>query len=102
MSHQLLMQKKEKRKNPSKRYFKTQDQYKKLWRNLTNIRKDSINNIVHRVAKKYTTNINEGLKIKNMTKSAKGTVENPGKNVKAKSGLNRVLLSTGSEFFTQD
>ena len=30
-----------------------------------------------------------------MTKSAKGTLENPGTNVKAKSGLNREILSTG-------
>jgi putative transposase len=34
----------------------------------------------------------EDLNIKNMTRSAIGTVENPGKNVKAKSGLNRSIL----------
>lgn len=34
----------------------------------------------------------EDLKIKNMSKSAKGTKENHGKNVKAKSGLNRAIL----------
>ena len=37
----------------------------------------------------------EDLKVKNMTASAKGTVENPGKNVKQKSGLNRAILRTG-------
>ncbi len=35
--------------------------------------------------------VREDLKLKNMTKSAKGTVEDPGKNVKAKSGLNRMM-----------
>ena len=30
-----------------------------------------------------------------MTKSAKGTAESPGSNVKAKSGLNRAILSSG-------
>jgi putative transposase len=30
-----------------------------------------------------------------MTKSAKGTLEEPGKNVKQKSGLNRAILSEG-------
>ena len=30
-----------------------------------------------------------------MTKSARGTLQNPGKNVKAKSGLNRVILDQG-------
>lgn len=37
----------------------------------------------------------EDLSTKSMTKSAKGTKERPGRNVKAKSGLNRVILSTG-------
>ena len=33
----------------------------------------------------------EKLQVKNMTRSAKGTVDKPGKNVKAKAGLNRVM-----------
>jgi putative transposase len=41
----------------------------------------------------------EDLKIKNMTRSAKGTVENPGKNVKAKSGLNRSILKQSWRIF---
>ena len=35
----------------------------------------------------------EALKIKNMTRSAKGTIEEPGTNVAAKSGLNRSILA---------
>ncbi len=35
----------------------------------------------------------ERLKIRNMTRSAKGTVESPGKNVPQKGGLNREILS---------
>ena len=35
----------------------------------------------------------EELNIKGMTKSAKGTADNPGKNVKQKSGLNRSILN---------
>lgn len=34
----------------------------------------------------------ENLRVKNMTASAKGTVEKPGKNVRAKAGLNRSVL----------
>ncbi len=33
----------------------------------------------------------EDLQVRNMTKSARGTIEEPGTNVKAKSGLNRSL-----------
>ena len=37
----------------------------------------------------------EDLKTKQMTRSAKGTLQTPGINVKAKSGLNRAILSKG-------
>ena len=41
----------------------------------------------------------ETLSIKNMTRSAKGTVENPGRNVAQKAGLNREILSTAPSAF---
>jgi putative transposase len=37
----------------------------------------------------------EDLKITNMTRSAKGTRENPGRNVRQKAGLNRGILASG-------
>lgn len=37
----------------------------------------------------------EDLRVKNMTRSAKGTLEEPGVNVKQKSGLNRSILDQG-------
>ena len=37
----------------------------------------------------------EDLKTKNMTRSAKGSLEQPGRNVAAKSGLNRAILAKG-------
>lgn len=37
----------------------------------------------------------EDLNVAGMTKSAKGTVDNPGKNVKQKSGLNKSILDVG-------
>jgi putative transposase len=37
----------------------------------------------------------EGLKTKQMTRTAKGNIEAPGSNVKAKSGLNHAILSKG-------
>ena len=37
----------------------------------------------------------EDLKTRNMTRSAKGTVEEPGRNVRQKAGLNREILRTG-------
>jgi transposase len=37
----------------------------------------------------------EDLRIKNMTRSAKGTPQDPGRNVRAKAGLNRGILRSG-------
>jgi transposase len=37
----------------------------------------------------------EDLKVRNMTASAKGTVERPGANVRQKAGLNRAVLAKG-------
>lgn len=37
----------------------------------------------------------EDMRVKNMTASAAGTLENPGRNVAAKSGLNRAILEVG-------
>lgn len=37
----------------------------------------------------------EDLKVKNMTRTARGTAEEPGRNVAAKAGLNRALLDIG-------
>ena len=41
----------------------------------------------------------ENLKLKNMTKSAKGTIDSPGKNVAQKSGLNKSMLDLGIGMF---
>ncbi|PZZ34762.1 transposase [Escherichia coli] len=38
----------------------------------------------------------EDLKVSNMSKSAAGTVSQPGRNVRAKSGLNRSILDQGT------
>ncbi len=46
-------------------------------------------------AKNHGAVIVEKLLVKNMTRSAKGTVEEPGVNVAQKAGLNRALLDTG-------
>ncbi|WP_432816292.1 RNA-guided endonuclease InsQ/TnpB family protein [Streptomyces vilmorinianum] len=43
------------------------------------------------IARKYSTVVVEALKITNTTRSAKGTVDSPGKKVAQKSGLNRSI-----------
>lgn len=44
----------------------------------------------------------EDLRVANMVRSARGTVEQPGRNVRAKAGLNRAIMSKGwGQFLTQ-
>ena len=45
------------------------------------------------IVRRFDTIAVEDLQIRNMTGSAKGTLEEPGRNVKAKSGLNREVLA---------
>jgi putative transposase len=58
-------------------------------------RQDFCATTAHDLARANALVVIEALKVKQMTRSAKGTVEVPGTNVKAKSGLNRAILSKG-------
>jgi putative transposase len=49
----------------------------------------------HQLATGNALVVLEDLKIRQMSRSAKGTVDNPGRNVAAKSGLNRAILGKG-------
>jgi putative transposase len=49
----------------------------------------------YRIARDYGIAVIEALKTKNMTASARGTVEEPGTNVAQKSGLSRAILEVG-------
>lgn len=49
----------------------------------------------HRLVTRYGLVAVEDLRVKNMTRSAKGTAEAPGRNVRQKAGLNRSILGKG-------
>jgi len=68
---------------------------RKIENKITNIRKDFLQKTSTTLSKNHALIVVEDLKILNMSKSAKGTQELHGKNVKAKSGLNREILSNG-------
>jgi putative transposase len=63
----------------------------------SNIRIDRAHKITHEIVSKTdkTIFIAEDLKVKNMTASASGSVEEPGQNVAQKSGLNKAILNIG-------
>jgi putative transposase len=61
----------------------------------TDRRKDWAEKVSTGIARRFDVIRVEDLQIKNMTRSAKGTRESPGRNVRAKAGLNRGILGSG-------
>src|SRR6202050_1509823 len=61
----------------------------------TDRRKDWAEKVSTDIARRFDVIRVEDLKIGNMTRSARGTRENPGRNVRAKAGLNREILRSG-------
>ncbi|MCW2913424.1 MAG: Transposase [Actinomycetia bacterium] len=58
-------------------------------------RKDWVEKTSTMLARRFDVICVEDLNVRGMTRSAKGTVEQPGKNVAAKAGLNRGILANG-------
>ncbi len=66
----------------------------KQHRKLANRRKNRNHQASARLTKTHSLLVTEALSVANMTRSAKGTEEAPGKNVAQKAGLNREILDT--------
>ena len=84
------------RKNKcSNNYEKTKLKINRAYKKERNVRKDFIEKFTTQLADKFKTVVIEDLKLQKMTKSTKGTIENPGKNVKVRSSINREMLRLG-------
>ena len=68
---------------------------------IANIRRDFLHKISTTISDSQAIVYVEDLKVSSMSRSAKGTTEKPGKNVKAKSGLNKSILDQGWGMFRQ-
>jgi len=66
-----------------------------LHHHIANIRHDYLHKVTTTLSKNHAMIVVEDLKVANMSKSAKGSIEEKGKNVKAKSGLNKSILDQG-------
>jgi len=75
----------------SRRLQRTYDQIKQLRAKATRRAVDWQHKTTTAIARQYGTVVIEALTITNMVKSARGTIEQPGKNVTQKSGLNRSI-----------
>ncbi len=62
-------------------------------------RKDWVEKTSTTIARSYDLIRVEDLKVTNMTRSTKGTLDKPGRNIRAKAGLNRAILASGWSLF---
>ena len=60
-----------------------------------NARRDTLHKLSRNLVDRYDVIAVEDLRLRAMTRSAKGTMDQPGRNLRAKAGLNRALLDAG-------
>ncbi|WP_218961613.1 RNA-guided endonuclease InsQ/TnpB family protein, partial [Leptospirillum ferriphilum] len=84
------------RKGPKSQNFRKQKiRVARAHERVANMRLDFLHKASTTVGETQAVVYVEDLKIRNMTRSARGTKESPGRNVRQKSGLNRSILSQG-------
>ena len=93
--HRAAQQEAAKRRRGSKRYAKSRRRASALKSKAARIRKHWNHEATTGLTRRFGTVVIEDLKTSNMTASARGTAEAPGRNVRQKSGLNRSILEHG-------
>jgi len=83
----------------SRRRERTKHQIATLSAREADRRKNWIEQTTTALVREYDVLCIEDLRVKNMVRSARGTVENPGKNVRQKAGLNRSISSQAWALF---
>ena len=79
----------------SKNWHKAKRKVQKIHTRIGNARRDFLHKATTAISKNHAMVAIEDLQVRNMSKSSKGTTEAPGKNVAAKSGLNKAILDQG-------
>ena len=69
--------------------------YRQLDIRIANCRHDFLHKLSTETSKNHAVIVLEDLQVRNMSRSARGTVEEPGRNVAAKAGLNKAILDQG-------
>jgi putative transposase len=79
----------------SRNWKKQKQKISRLHQRVAHARNDFLHKTSAIISKNHAMIVIEDLKVTNMSKSAIGTLEAPGRNVKAKSGLNKSILDQG-------
>jgi len=79
----------------SSHWKKQKGKITQLHSTIANIRQDYLHKTTSTISQNHAMIVIEDLQVSNMSKRAKGTIQTKGRNVKAKSGLNRSILDQG-------
>ncbi len=83
------------KKRGSNNWKKQKSIISRLHHTIANVRSDYLHKLSTEISKNHAKVYVEGLQITNMSASARGTNEEPGRNIKAKAGLNKSILDQG-------
>jgi putative transposase len=79
----------------SRNWHKAKRRVQAIHARIGNARRDFLHKASTTISQNHAMVCIEDLQVRNMSKSSKGSVEAPGKNVRAKSGLNKSILDQG-------
>lgn len=79
----------------SKNWHKAKHRVAMLHTHIAHARRDFLHKSSNTISQNHAMVFVEDLKVANMSKSASGTMDAPGRSVKAKSGLNKAILDQG-------
>ena len=83
------------KKNGSNKCKKQKQRISSLNHHICNVRSDFLHKLSTQISENQARVYVEGLQIRNMSASAKGMIDSPGRGVRAKSGLNKSILDQG-------
>lgn len=83
------------KKKFSDNWKKAKTRVQRIHARIANARLDFLNKTSSTISKNHAMVFMEDLQVRNMSRSAAGTIETPGRNVRAKSGLNKAILDQG-------
>ncbi|MDD2728802.1 transposase, partial [Malikia sp.] len=79
----------------SQNWKKAKARVQRLHARIGNVRRDYLHQATSVISQNHAMVCIEDLQVRNMSKSAAGSTEQPGKSVRAKSGLNKAILDQG-------
>ncbi|OXI42325.1 RNA-guided endonuclease InsQ/TnpB family protein [Burkholderia aenigmatica] len=79
----------------SNNWKKAKTRVQRIYARIGNARRDYLHKATTTISKNHAMVCIEDLQVRNMSRSAAGSIDAPGKNVRAKSGLNKAILDQG-------